>query len=136
MDAGLRRLVGEVGHHHPRHDDRSQPPSPAPRAEGLRAPLARWLAEGRAMLEPGDESPDRVQRRFRIAATDFGMMAMIGPAMTRLERLVTAQLDADSPRRLQDGSLDLMNTGFEPNPARFHHRFLFRDGFDYWLAWQ
>lgn len=106
-----------------------------PRAEALRAPLARWLAEGRAMLDPGGESLDRVQRRFRIAATDFGMMAVIGPAMAQLEqvmprcRLVTEQLDTDSPRRLQDGTLDLMVTGFEPNPARFHHRFLFHDGF-------
>lgn len=106
-----------------------------PRAEALRAPLARWLAEGRAMLDPGAEALDLAQRRFRIAATDFGMMAVIGPAMAALEkqmpqcRLVTEQLGADSARRLQDGALDLVVTGFEPNPTQVHSRFLFEDGF-------
>lgn len=106
-----------------------------PRAEGLRAPLAQWLAEGRALLDPGSEEPDKVQRRFRIAVTDFGMMAVIGPAMAALERqmplcrLVTEPLGPDSARRLQDGALDLVVTGFDPDPSHFHYRFLFDEGF-------
>lgn len=106
-----------------------------PQAEALRAPLRQWLAEGRALLDPGSEDLDKVRRRFRIAVSDFGMMAVIGPAMAALERqmplcrLVTEPLSPDSARRLQDGALDLVVTGFDPDPSHFHYRFLFEDGF-------
>lgn len=106
-----------------------------PRAEALRAPLTQWLAEGRALLDPGHEDLDKVTRRFRIAVSDFGMMAVIGPAMAALERqmplcrLVTEPLGPGSARRLQEGALDLVVTGFDPDPSHFHYRFLFEDGF-------
>lgn len=106
-----------------------------PQAEALRAPLRQWLAEGRALLDPGVEELDKVQRRFRIAVSDFGMMAVIGPAMAALERqmplcrLVTEPLSPDSARRLQEGAIDLVVTGFDPDPSHFHYRFLFDDDF-------
>lgn len=106
-----------------------------PRAEALRAPLAEWLAEGRAILGPGAEDPAQARRRFRVAASDYGMLTVIGPAMAALQRrmphitLATEVLGPESPRRLQDGALDLLVTGFEPDPSQFHARHLFADGF-------
>lgn len=106
-----------------------------PRAEALRAPLAEWLAEGRAILGPGAEDPALARRRFRLAASDYGMLTVLGPAMAQLQRLmpnITLAIDMlgpESPRRLQEGALDLLVTGFEPDPSLFHARHLFHDGF-------
>jgi len=105
-----------------------------PRAEALRAPLARWLADGQALFRQ-NIPPGELKRIFRIASTDFGIITVIGPALAKLAEaapnvsLLVSPLTADSSRQLSDGELDLVITGFDPDLSAVHARYLFSETF-------
>lgn len=103
-----------------------------PRAEALREPLARWLADGQALLRT-DTSPAQLERTFHVASTDYGIISVIAPALAQLNAdapgvsLSVSPLTIDSTRQLNEGSLDLVVTGIDPDLSAFHARHLFRE---------
>ncbi|WP_225890067.1 LysR family transcriptional regulator [Indioceanicola profundi] len=105
------------------------------RAEDLRTPLQHWLANTSTLLEPAQFDPATLQRRFRVASTDFGVAAVVAPALPHiLDQAPSATLDvvpfSDSMmQRLVSGDIDLIITGLEPDRQAAHVRFLFSERF-------
>lgn len=104
------------------------------RAEELSAPLQHWLATTANLLEPDEFDPAALVRRFRIASTDFGVLAVIAPALERLAEAAPGAAVEIVPLRggsmlgeLTSGSVDLLVSGLEPNPAQTHTRRLFTE---------
>jgi DNA-binding transcriptional LysR family regulator len=105
------------------------------RAEELAEPVAAWLAQTTTLLEPPAFAPETLDRRFRVASTDFGVLAVIAPALPRLAaaapraQIEIVPLKGDMLAELSDGDVDLLVSGLDPNPAQTHGRFLFREDF-------
>lgn len=105
------------------------------RAEELSAPLQHWLQATTTLLEPDRFEPVALSRRFRLASTDFGVLAVIAPALERLARAAPEASVEVLPLRgsmleeLSTGSVDLLVSGLEPNPAQTHVRRLFAESF-------
>jgi DNA-binding transcriptional LysR family regulator len=106
------------------------------RAEELSAPLQNWLAATTSLLEPEQFDPAALVRRFRIASTDFGVLAVIAPALEQLAEAAPGATVEIVPLRggsmlgeLTSGSVDLLVSGLEPNPAQTHTRRLFAEDF-------
>lgn len=105
------------------------------RAEDLAEPVQQWLASTLTLLEPPRFEPRTLERRFRIASTDFGVMAVLSPAMPRLMEIAPrvvieiVPLKADMIEELAAGDVDLLVSGLDPNLSRTHHRFLFTEDF-------
>lgn len=55
-----------------------------PRAEALRQPLRKWLAQADLLLQPQQFDPTTAQRSFRVSSTDYGILSVIRPALTRM----------------------------------------------------
>lgn len=108
-----------------------------PRAEAMRKPLAQWMAEGQALLQNTQDPDAPPKRTFRVASTDFGMISVIMPAVKRIAdiapdvRIMVSPLTEDAERKLNEGNLDLIVTGFPPDLATVHSEFLFRE---HWLC--
>lgn len=106
-----------------------------PRAEALLAPLQLWLREGENLLREPGFAPGTARRVFRAASTDFGTLAVVAPAVARLEAeapgcsLSVEPLSDVSLRRLADGELDLVITGYRPHGVGVRSRRLFQDGY-------
>lgn len=104
-----------------------------PRAEALREPLARWLADGQALMRPSQVRPATLRRTFRIASTDYGVISVIRPTLARIATLAPAvgllvsPLSLDAQRELNEGQLDLIVTGFAPDLSAVHARRLFSE---------
>jgi len=104
-----------------------------PRAENLRAPLVRWLSEGDRLMSPATFNPARDRKAFRVASSDFGVLSVVTPAIAQLEHeapdcsLVMEPLTDASLRRLSEGEIDLVITGYDPEGAGLDFRLLFSD---------
>lgn len=104
-----------------------------PHAEALRDPLAQWMAEGQALLQKVQDPTASPKRTFRIASTDFGLISVIMPAIQRITdiapdvRMIVTPLAHDSERRLNEGNLDLIVTGFVPDLETVHSAHLFSE---------
>ncbi|MEN5364534.1 LysR family transcriptional regulator [Brevundimonas intermedia] len=104
-----------------------------PRAEALRAPLAHWLSQGEAMLHPPAFDPLLLNRRFRVASTDFGIISVITPAMNTIHRaspgssLAVEPLSTASLSLLAEGRLDVVVTGYRPEGSGLHSHRLFSE---------
>ena len=104
-----------------------------PRAEALRGPLRSWLREGEALIRDHGVDPGSMKRTFRLASTDFGLLSVIAPTLALIEReaggveLVVEPLSDASLRRLEDGRLDFVLTGWSPHGASLHSRWLFQE---------
>lgn len=102
-----------------------------PRAEALAAPLRGWLSQGEVMLRPSTFDPASLNRTFRIASTDFGILSVIRPVAPVLAEAAPGasmeieSLSANSLRRLAEGRLDLVVIGYPPegNGVRFRKLF-------------
>ena len=102
-----------------------------PRAEALAGPLKGWLSQGEAMLRPAAFDPASLDRTFRIASTDFGILSVIrpvAPALAEAARGASMEIEAlsaNSLRRLAEGRLDLVVIGYPPegNGVRFRKLF-------------
>lgn len=108
---------------------------PTPRAEELVEPLARWLSEGELLLQPSQFDPARLRRTFRLASTDFGILAVIAPVLGTLAgvapevEMIVDPLTERSGHELARGELDLIVTGLDPDPAAVHSELLFVETF-------
>lgn len=105
------------------------------RAEDLAGPVQAWLASTTTLLEPPRFDPQMLERRFRVASTDFGVMAVIAPALARLTAaapkavLDIVALKGAMIEELATGDVDLLVSGLDPNLTQTHEQFLFKEGF-------
>lgn len=106
---------------------------PTPRAEALYAPLRAWLEAGERLLQEPVEDVSQLKRVFRLASTDYGLLSVLAPAISRIERdapgveISVEPLSDMSLRRLEDGRLDLVLTGWSPEGSGLKSRWLFRE---------
>lgn len=104
-----------------------------PRAEELREPLRRWLAEADLLLQPKRFDPATVERSFKVATTDYGMLSVIRPALKHMadqasrSRLDIEMLSVNSMHRLAAGKVDIVVTGYPPTQAGILSRRLFKE---------
>lgn len=108
---------------------------PTRRAEELLEPLQQWLASGNALLSQPGFNPADLSRRFRIASTDFGVSAVLGPALPAIHQQAPGAaidiqpLSADILMRLAAGELDMVISGLDSDPSLAHERYLFTESF-------
>lgn len=95
------------------------------RAAGLQTFLDQWLAAThRLVRQPEMDEPSSFKGAFRIASTDYGVLAVLMPAARQIMdeapgiRIDTIPLSPPNYNELADGSLDLVITGIEPEPGR------------------
>lgn len=104
-----------------------------PRAEAIAASLGGWLSDGEAMLRPAAFDPASLDRTFRIASTDYGILSVIRPVAPALAEhapgasLQIESLSSESLRRLSEGRLDLVVIGYPPEGAGLQSRKLFTE---------
>lgn len=106
-----------------------------PRARALRAPLHQLLLEADRLLTPTEFDPAAMRVVFRTASSDFGILSVVTPAITRLQdrapdcSLAIEPLTDGSLRQLSEGRLDIVITGYPPEGAGLCFRRLFRDSY-------
>ncbi len=105
------------------------------RAEDLAEPLQQWLTATNNLLEPEAFEPAVLTRRFRVASTDFGVLAVIAPAMAEFMRqapgatIEVVPLKGSMINELGSGNVDLLVSGLEPDPRQAFEQHLFHDEF-------
>jgi len=105
------------------------------RAEDLAAPLQEWLSSTSALLQSPEFDPAAVERRFRVASTDFGVAAVVEPALPHILSAApglafdVVPFSADMMLKLASGEIDLIITGLEPDRSLAHDRFLFSESY-------
>ncbi|GAA3713842.1 hypothetical protein GCM10022268_23260 [Sphingomonas cynarae] len=98
-------------------------------------PVQRWLTSTSALLNPPCQEPERLDRCFRIACTDYGVLTVIAPALapiTAAAPQVTIDIvpfSADMTQKLASGEIDLIVSGLKPDHAVVHSRSLFVDSY-------
>ncbi|WP_026353865.1 LysR family transcriptional regulator [Woodsholea maritima] len=104
-----------------------------PYGQSLRLPLTRWLAEGHMLLSPQVISAHQIERHFKIASTDFGILSVLAPAIDQITQnaphiqITVEPLCGESQDRLNKGDLDMVITGFDPDSSQVHSHFLFTE---------
>lgn len=102
-------------------------------AQCIAGPLSSWLEGVSSLVSVAPFAPETLTRRFRIASSDYGALAVTGPALPRLMAqaphagIDIVPLSRDSHRALAAGDIDLILTGGEGDPAQHHQRVLFED---------
>lgn len=105
------------------------------RGDELVGRLADWVATTSALLTEKVFDPAAVERRFRIASTDFGVMAVLLPALAAMREAAPGiaidilPLNHATHRSLAQGDIDFAISGLEHDPAQLHQIHLFRDRF-------
>ncbi|WP_313442187.1 LysR family transcriptional regulator [Novosphingobium sp.] len=105
------------------------------RGEELVGRLADWMATTSALLVEDSFDPARVERRFRVATTDFGVMSVLLPAVAALREEAPAvsidivPLSHAVHRALAEGEIDLAISGLDHDPSQLHRALLFEDEF-------
>jgi len=105
------------------------------RAAGLRLPVEEALRSLARVFSPERFEPATTARSFRVATTDYGVMAVVSLAATQfIKEAPHAQLDllpftADALMQLEAGTLDLALWADGPLPPDFHTLRLFVDGY-------
>jgi DNA-binding transcriptional LysR family regulator len=105
------------------------------RADELVLPVEEWLASTNALLHPPSFAPAKVERCFRIASTDYGVLTVIAPALAEITGeapAVTFDIVSFSPdmmQKLASGEIDLIVSGLPPEQDTISSRTLFSDTF-------
>ena len=103
------------------------------RGAALAQPLEAWLAMSATLLEPARFDPALLDRNFRVAATDYGVLSVVSPALPAIGAVAPAcgidvsAFSDDMFKKLVSGELDLIIYGFEPDLSLTHARHLFRE---------
>lgn len=98
--------------------------------------LADWMAATSQLLTEEQFDPSDVKRRFRIASTDFGVQAVLIPALRHIRTeapgiaIDIVPLSQATHRALGNGEIDLSISGLEHDPSQVHRQLLFEDRFD------
>lgn len=108
--------------------------TPTQRAVALREPLSQWLAATLAVLRSQDVMPGTaIAGHVRIASTDYGVLSVLEPAMpTILAQAPDLFLDVialgpENLNQLSSGAVDMVVSGWDPEPGRAHERHLFEE---------
>ncbi|RKF17612.1 LysR family transcriptional regulator [Altericroceibacterium spongiae] len=103
------------------------------RAEELLSPLQDWRLQTSSLLDRHDFEPRLLDRTFRIASTDYGMMAILAPVMEAFHHqapmagLEIVPFSDTMVSRLGAGDLDLIVIGGRPRFAATYEKHLFTD---------
>ncbi|THU01078.1 LysR family transcriptional regulator [Lampropedia puyangensis] len=104
------------------------------RAEALREPVDAWLFATRQVVrQTGAADGGCPSGPIRIASTDFGVLSVIEPAMPFIMQhapdlvLDICSLVPESLNLLSGGAVDVVVSGFDPEPGRTHERHLFTE---------
>lgn len=106
-----------------------------PRAEELVSPIQSTLVAIEGLMSVSGFDPATTTRRFRVASSDYGAMAVVPPvAECFFSTAPNAGLEinhftADTERDLEVGKIDLALYGNEPPRGRFRSLELFRESF-------
>jgi DNA-binding transcriptional LysR family regulator len=98
--------------------------------------LADWMASTALLLAEERFDPRSVTRRFRVASTDFGVLAVVLPALPRIREqapgiaIDIVPLSQATHRALGNGDVDLSISGLDHDPSQVHRQLLFEDRFD------
>lgn len=101
------------------------------RAEELVAPLQAWLAHTDSLFVHRVFDPATVDRRFKVASTDFGVTSVIAPALSRFHREAPAATFDVVPftdsmfAKLTSGEIDLIISGMDPDNSVIYSQRLF-----------
>ncbi|MEK9279975.1 MULTISPECIES: LysR family transcriptional regulator [unclassified Bradyrhizobium] len=105
------------------------------RAEALKPRVADALAAIGLMFEGGGFDPATARRTFRIAATDYGSVTVLGRLAAQVARdaprvcLDVVPFGSNTFSDLESGGLDCALDADEDLPPDFHYRELFRDDY-------
>jgi DNA-binding transcriptional LysR family regulator len=105
------------------------------RGDELVGRLADWVAATSSLLVERKFDPAGLERRFRVASTDFGVMAVVLPALALLREAAPGiaidvlPLNHATHRALAQGDIDFAISGLDHDPAQLHRLHLFRDRF-------
>jgi DNA-binding transcriptional LysR family regulator len=103
------------------------------RALELAQPLEEWLAVTSTILQPAAFTPDELDRRFVIAASDYGVLSVIAPMLPVVQaqapkcRIEVAAYSDDMFSKLAAGEIDVIVHGFEPDLSLTCARPLFKE---------
>jgi len=101
------------------------------RAEELVEPLQEWLRHTDSLLVAQAFDPLTLERRFRVASTDFGVTAVIAPALGRFHQEAPGAVIDVTPfndqmfSKLGSGEIDLIVSGLDPDNSVIYSRRLF-----------
>jgi DNA-binding transcriptional LysR family regulator len=106
------------------------------RAQALKPLVANALAALGRVAEGGCFDPATTRRTFRIAATDYGSVTVLGRLAAQVARdapgvcLDIVPCGPDTVTDLESGALDCaLDAGTDDLPPDFHYRELFRDDY-------
>ncbi|MFT3965030.1 MAG: LysR family transcriptional regulator [Sphingobium sp.] len=103
------------------------------RGEELINPLQDWLANTTSLFRAKKFDPGTLNRRFRVASTDFGVLAVVAPALPHIHALApqvsieVVPFSDTMVAKLGSGDLDLIITGIEPDLSVTYGRHLFQE---------
>ena len=106
-----------------------------PRAESLLRSTQDAITLVRHVFEPVNFDPTASDRSFRLATTDYGVLAAVAPLSkvlaVKAPRLSLAVLPwtDDTLNALEQGRMDLALYADDPLPPDFHHRDLYRESY-------
>lgn len=99
----------------------------------LARPLEEWMAITSTVLQPVRFTPSTLDRRFVVAASDYGVLSVISPALAAINEAapgcrieVTAYSD-DMFKKMAAGEIDLIIHGFKPDVSVTYARHLFAE---------
>lgn len=105
------------------------------RGEDLIPNVQEWLTHTNSLFATQHFDPRLLDRRFRIASTDFGVTSVIGPTLARFHMqapkamLEIVPFSETMHSRLASGDIDLIVTGLEPDLRATYGRPLFQERF-------
>ncbi|MFC4257176.1 LysR family transcriptional regulator [Altererythrobacter xixiisoli] len=105
------------------------------RAQDLARPLQEWLESTSGLLTPQQFAPATLERAFRLASGDYGVSAVIAPALPAIRAQAPGvELDirpssADLPARLGSGDIDMIVSALPVESTSVHERMLFAEEF-------
>ena len=105
------------------------------RGEDLIPSVQNWLAHTNSLFATQEFDPEHLTRRFRLASTDFGVTAVLAPALGAIHRMAPQAMLEIVPfseamhAKLASGEIDLIVTGLEPDLQATYGRILFRERF-------
>lgn len=105
------------------------------RGEELAEPVQAWLSTTSTLLQPPPSifDPVMLERRFRVATTDHGVLAVLSPVLPRmieaapLSSLDVVPFSTDMLLKLGSGELDFIVTEIENHLPQARERHLFSD---------
>lgn len=99
----------------------------------LAKPLEQWMAITSAVLQPTEFAPSALDRSFVVAATDYGILSVISPALPAVGkaapgcRMEVTGYTEEMFRKLASGEMDLIIHAFKPDASLAHARHLFTE---------